>query len=337
MFTNGPITRGVNCKKKLPIDERIYLFCRGRINDGITSGLTAKGYVNEYDAKPIKTGYNEIPAPTAAQRDGYLYLPINYSDLRLLGTANPIEITKRYLVIEAKKGNSLALNDKVQVKLSNSKEIGDDGGLYSFDLNNDFTKHVIDLYADGITGRKYIAVLTGLLYSNATATYIKRIYLTDKNEESGLIVAYNAGQTDKYTWQGWTGPDGLWEAATIESNYIDLTGDQSHFVGARTSKKVNFSGKNFVGIEYECTRADATASNNTLYISFDTSNNEEVAGGYFDIPNTGTGIVRMRLNGTAPSGSGIMTNACIPSSGEEKMAIWITKYADVKIKKIWLE
>ena len=132
MFTNGEISKGLRAQEDLSlVEQRDYVFCRGRINVNYCEGLGAKEYQNSYNAKPIKEGEIQVKLPNVEDGTADIILPAPGStNVSLIGTGVPVLITKRWLVIEVATDTLDESNNTIYVKLSQSKNIGNDGDSY---------------------------------------------------------------------------------------------------------------------------------------------------------------------------------------------------------------
>lgn len=331
MFSNGKIIKGIKAQKKMPIEERDYIYCRGRINSAICAGMTTEGYSNEFNSRTIRPAENELPLPTSSNGEGRIrFYNLVSGAVVLIGTGSPVKINKRFLVVEARifQNSAGETNKKLHVKLSNSKELGDDGLLYEFTLTDDFKKYYIDLNTDNITGQKYIAFATALFANTSMYAEIKRIYFTDI-EEAGIFVAYD-GDATKLGWQGWTGWFGTNIPGIIDTNKMILNGDGTNPSTVKTLKRVNAAGRNFVGIKYNITELLSDAYHS---FSFAFVENNETVGSYFeDVTETGEGIAYLRVEANSRSGSGNH-----PLSGSYELALNAANGIKMEITKVWLE
>lgn len=332
MFSNGEIQRGMEPQKRYPIEERNYIFCRGRINNAICAGMTTEGYSNEFNSRTIRPAINVLPLPTSSNGEGKIQFYNLVSEaIELIGTGSPVKINKRFLVVEAKISqiSTGETNKKLHVKFSNSKELGDDGLLYEFTLTDDLKKYYIDLNADNITGQKYIAFVTALFANTSMYAEIKRIYFTDI-EEAGIFVAYD-GDATKLGWQGWTGWFGTNIPGIIDTNKMILNGDGTDPSTVKTLKRVNAAGRNFVGIKYNVTEIISSAPYHSFSVAF-IENNETVGSYYEDVTATGEGIAYLRVEADGRSGSGNH-----PLSGSYELALNAANGIKMEITKVWLE
>lgn len=333
MYSNGEIQRGMEPQKKYPIEEREYIYCRGRINNTICAGLTSEGYENDYNARRFGQGRNNVPLPTASSGEGKIDLNASVDFAYMIGTGSPVNITKRFLVVEAKASNipSGETNKTLHVKLSNSKDIGDDGGLYAFTLTTDYQKFYIDLTMDSVSGRKYVAIINGLISATTMSVEIKRIYFTDE-KEANVFVAYD-GDASELIWQGWTGPQGTNMPGIIETNDIYLEGSGTTPTQVKTVKLVDVSNKNFIGIKYNVIEKGANTESIFAGIY---DGNVEKGSGFIDISTTGEKIGYIRVTGDPINGSGNILSENNPISGHFAISLMGTKDLKVKITKVWL-
>lgn len=333
MFTNGPITRGQRAQTALPVKERNYIYCRGTINDEVSGGLTAEGYTNVYNNRVLGQGKNNVPLPTASNGDGIIELDASTSFVYMLGTGTPVKLSKRFLVVEAKAHSipSGETNTNLFVKLSQSKELGDDGNLFLFTLTTSFQKFYIDLSHENVTGEKFIAILNGLLASTTMSIDVKRIYLTNIRPYS-VINAYD-GDATVLSWQGWTGTGGTNNPGTIETNDIYLEGDGNKPTSVKTSKKANVTDKNFVGVKYNVIERSTNAN---LFFGL-MENGEQIASAYLEMTQTGEGTGYIRISGYPINNSGNMATRNNPISGEYELILLGTKNLKIKITKVWMQ
>lgn len=341
MHTGGPITQGPRAQKKLQIEEREYLYDRGKIFNTVVSGFASDiEYSNGYNNRELATGDNQIQYPDTnypyASRDMVLFNA--YDEVQIVGTATAAVFNKRYLVVEAKCNSTIPQGETLTlyVKLSRTKELEDDGELYGFTITNEYTKYYIDLFAEDITGKRYIALLAGLFQNTSYGIAIKRIYLTNIKEDD-IAVAYD-GDAVKYLWQGWDGPDGTFNRCGFGSNYMYFEGDGTHQTAVKTARKIDFSSANFIGIQYECTAVGQDSSQNNVNIRFYDNNNRIVAGADNEISATGSGILYLRKRGLLRGTYYPSSSARYPfAAGIEAMAIQTGSGLTLKIKKVWLQ
>lgn len=253
MFTNGNISRGINTQKRMGTEERIYLYCRGRKNAGVTGGWETAGYSNEINARVISnpkeratlnswidtTSWFIFPSPSASEQT---------SNCFVIGTRMQIDTSlKRYLVIEGKAGINSATD--MTVKLSRTKDLEDDG-QYNLEFETEYRKRYIDLREDGnISGMRYIVLAAGLNgWTNPTEYDIKRVYLTNQ-KESDIEVLYNRGDNKNIAM--WQEAPGSQLSPTFQSDCIEMYSADNKECEIITGRNLkNLYTKRYLGILY---------------------------------------------------------------------------------------
>ncbi len=338
MFNGGPIARGINCNKKMDVEERIYIFCRGRQNANFSNGLAVNKFTNEYNAKPFRSAeiYRAANDPS-----GYIYFydTPDAEKAIVIGTGKAVNTgLRRYLVVEAIKRAAApaGADTTLYVKFSNTTDIEDDGNLFGFILGPEMKKYYIDLQAEGVNAFKYITLINGLFNASFPAA-VRRIYFTDNKEENAINALFNAGNDPQVEWEGWTGPSGRSNPGTIETDYINLQEYDSYVI---TKDKINISGKNKVGIILDCTEASGQQGyDNYLQVWF--YNAKTFATGYAGNAEkygitAGTNQT-LYINIKNAGSNQFSANAILPVDGEYYVGVNTGTYTKPKIQKIWLE
>lgn len=329
MFTNGNISRGVKAQKKMSTEERIYLYCRGRKNVGVTGGWETTNYSNEINARlltepneqqtfvgPDVTRWFIFPSPSASQQT---------SNCFAIGTRMQIDTgLRRYLVIEGKAGANSSVD--FAVKLSRTKDLEDDG-LYSLEFGTDYKKRYIDLREDGnISGMRYVVLMAGINgWTNPTEYDIKRVYLTDE-KESDIEVLYNRGDNSNTAmWEADTS-SASYQAPVFQTDYIEMYPDAGKTCNIKTGRLLkNVYEKTYVGILYDGVEINSEAQSG-LYVDIEKPNGDRVAFGGF---TPASGINRAQKSISFYQG--------IIEPGDYKIRISVGLSHKIKILAIWLE
>lgn len=330
MFTNGNISRGVKAQKKMSTEERIYLYCRGRKNVGVTGGWETADYSNQINARLLTSPkerdvYNNwsdvtrwfiFPSPSASQQT---------SNCFAIGTRMQIDTgLRRYLVIEGKAEANSSVD--FAVKLSRTKDLEDDG-LYSLEFGTDYKKRYIDLREDGnISGMRYVVLIAGISgWTNPTEYDIRRVYLTDE-KESDIEVLYNRGDNSNTAmWEADMSPLQS-QAPVFQSNYIEMYPDAGKTCNIITGRNIkNISEKRYIGVAYEGVEIN-TGAESGLYSSIYTPGGQYI-----------TSAGAMPASGFNRHFFSLSTWQGLTQPGDYKVQISVGLSHKIKILAIWLE
>ena len=330
MFTNGNISRGVKAQKKMSTEERIYLYCRGRKNVGVTGGWETADYTNQINARLLISPKERDVANNAADTTRWFIFSSPSASQQTtncftIGTRMQIDTgLRRYLVIEGKAGANSSVD--FAVKLSRTKDLEDDG-LYSLEFGTDYKKRYIDLREDAnISGMRYVVLMAGINgWTNPTEYDIRRVYLTDE-KESDIEVLYNRG--DNSNTASWEADmrSVIAQAPVFQTDYIEMYPDAGKTCAIITGRALkNLYEKQRVGVFYDGIEINSGAQ----------------SGVYFEIEK--------------PNGDYITSGGSLPASGLNRMFFNIGKYQEplqpgdyklqisvglshkIKILAIWLE
>lgn len=330
MITNGNISRGVKAQKRMSTEERIYLYCRGRKNVGVTGGWETSDYSNEINARILTTpqerealyNWTDItrwfifPSPSASQQT---------SNCFAIGTRMQIDTgLRRYLVIEGKAGANSSVD--FAVKLSRTKDLEDDG-IYNLEFGTDYRKRYIDLREDGnISGMRYIVLLAGINgWTNPTEYDIKRVYLTDE-KESNIEVLYNRGDNPNAAMWEADMSSIIAQAPVFQTDYIEMYPDAGKECAIKTGRLLkNVFEKQYVGILYDGIEINQEAQSGVYY--------QVVTQGGTQIASAGaqpaSGINKMYFR--------IQRYLSPLQPGDYKLIISVGLSHKIKILAIWLE
>ena len=258
----GAITKGIKALPKLPIEERIYLFCNGLQFEGATGGIPAP--VDNYSL------YNNRPLRAAGVADDgdfqqiWIYKYSTGGTCTLAGTDKKVNLAqKRFLAFDAIAISGADSND-FRVIVSKTKDLGDDQNTayYSFTLSETRKTYYIDLKELNFT-EGYICFAGGALtnWSGTAGFYITRVYLTNQ-KYSAIKVLYNRGDDQSTAnppigWEGFT--NGSYDAATLETDHIEFRSSASKGTGAKTTRAFELYGNEI------CFIADVTAVGTQTY------------------------------------------------------------------------
>lgn len=330
MFTNGNISRGVKAQKIMSTEERIYLYCRGRKNVGVTGGWETADYTNQINARlltspkereiynnwPDATRWFIFPSPSASQQT---------SNCFAIGTRMQIDTgLRRYLVIEGKAGANSSVD--FAVKLSRTKDLEDDG-LYSLEFGTDYKKRYIDLREDGnISGMRYVVLIAGINgWTNPTEYDIKRVYLTDE-KENDIEVLYNRGDNSNTAmWEADTS-SASYQAPVFQTDYIEMYPDAGKECGIITGRVLkNLYEKQRVGVLYDGVEINSGAESG-LYFEIDKPNGDYfISAGFMPV----SGLNRAFFH--------IEKYQEPIQPGDYKLQISVGLSHKIKILAIWLE
>ena len=330
MFTNGNISRGVKAQKKMNTEERVYLYCRGRKNIGLTGGWETDSYSNEINARILKspserdvtnsqadvTRWFIFPSPSASEQT---------SNCFAVGTRMQIDTgLRRYLVIEGKAGANSSVD--FAVMLSRTKDLDDDG-LYYLEFETEYRKRYIDLREDGnISGTRYIVLLAGINgWNNPTEYDIKRVYLTDE-KESDIEILYNRGDNSNTAmWEVDMSPLQS-QAPVFQTDYIEMYPDAGKTCNIITGRNIkNVNENHYLGILYEGVEVQQEESG--IYFTLTTSNGQYITSGGWK-PAAGINRVFFRMENY---------NGPLIQPGEYKIRVSVGLSHKIKILAIWMQ
>ena len=330
MFTDGNISRGVKAQKKMSTEERVYLYCRGRKNTGLTGGWETADYSNEINARLLTSPkerdvYNNwsdvtqwfiFPSPSASQQT---------SNCFAIGTRMQIDTgLRRYLVIEGKAGANSSVD--FAVKLSRTKDLEDDG-LYSLEFGTDYKKRYIDLREDGnISGMRYVVLMAGINgWTNPTEYDIRRVYLTDE-KESDIEVLYNRGDnSNTASWEADMRAINA-QAPVFQNDYIEMypdAGKSCEIITGRVLK--NLYEKQRVGVLYDGVEINSEVESGLYYTICNPNGDYIISAGY------------MPASGLNRAFFSITRNQEPFQPGDYKVRISVGLSHKIKILAIWLE
>lgn len=330
MFTDGNISRGVKAQKKMSTEERVYLYCRGRKNVGLTGGWETADYSNEINARLLTSPkerdvYNNwsdvtrwfiFPSPSASQQT---------SNCFAIGTRMQIDTgLRRYLVIEGKAGANSSVD--FAVKLSRTKDLEDDG-LYSLEFGTDYKKRYIDLREDGnISGMRYVVLIAGINgWTNPTEYDIRRVYLTDE-KESDIEVLYNRGDnSNTASWETDMRAINA-QAPVFQTDYIEMYPDAGKTCAIITGRVLkNLYEKQRVGVLYDGVEINSEAQSGIYYAIYNPNGDYIISAGNMPF----SGLNRTFFN--------IGKNLEPLQPGDYKIHIEVGLSHKIKILAIWLE
>lgn len=289
MFTNGYISRGINTQKRMSTEERIYLYCRGRKNVGVTGGWETAGYSNEMNARVPEAPKERDTLNSWADVTRWLIFPSpsaseQASNCFVIGTCMQIDTSlKRYLVIEGKAGINSATD--MTVKLSRTKDLEDDG-QYNLEFETEYRKRYIDLREDGnISGMRYIVLATGLNgWTNPTEYDIKRVYLTNE-KESDIEVLYNRGDNKNIAM--WQESSRSQVSPVFQNDCIDMYSTDNRGCEIITARNIkNLHEKKYLGILYNGIEINSEAQSGILFSIIEAATGTQRASGG-NKPSTG--------------------------------------------------